>query len=382
MFPGLAVARFLADETPEVRITFAGSGKEFERRHVTEAGFEYVAFRCRSLPRRLRDVWSFLTANRQGYREAGRFLTTRSVSVVVGLGGFASVPITRAAVKKGVPLVLLEQNVVPGRATRWLAPSAKLVCTAFEQTRLYLHSHCSVRMTGNPIRPHFWRLRGSGKTVSGNGNGQAAVPDWKLKAGRDRPFRLLLILGGSGGARSLNQSLPRALRQTASKLGGWRIIHQSGESDLKPTRQLYQSLGLEATVVPFIVEMPKVLHFTDLAICRAGGTTLAELAAAAVPAILLPYPHAVDDHQRKNADVFTSAAGCLTLDERNLAGPLDDHLAAALSDLLDDAASRAAMSRSIHRLSHPDATWDVATIVRQLATSGNGGVSRPQSISG
>ncbi|HYW79521.1 MAG TPA: UDP-N-acetylglucosamine--N-acetylmuramyl-(pentapeptide) pyrophosphoryl-undecaprenol N-acetylglucosamine transferase, partial [Thermoguttaceae bacterium] len=312
LFPGLAVARRLVDTTPDVQITFAGSGKLFEQQHVCREGFEYVALPCRPLPRRIRDAFSFFADNVAGYLAARNLLAEQHVSAVVGLGGFASVPTGRAAIQLGLPLILLEQNAVPGRATRWLARSASHVCVAFAATRSKLSCQAEIRVTGNPIRSGF------GQTRDASINGP------------------LLVLGGTNGARSLNENVPRALYKIRAKLGDRQIVHQSGESDLDATRQLYRKLGLAATVVPFIADMPKALSDSYLAVCRAGGTTLAELAAAGRPAILLPYPYATDDHQRKNADVLSHAGAAVTVDLRELPGRADDHLAQSLSQLLDD----------------------------------------------
>lgn len=373
LFPGLAVAERLVADLPHVRITFAGGSLGFERRQVSAAGFEYLPLACRPLPRRLRDIYPFVSENFGGYREAKRFLARQRVSAVVGLGGYGSVPIARAAIGSNVPLVLLEQNAVPGRATRWLAPSATLVCTAFEQANACLNWRCSVRVTGNPIRANFTRRLAALGASDADGQGDAP---WRAGSpsgsnGNDR-YRLLVVLGGSGGARSLNQYVPLALCKLGARLRGWKIVHQSGRADLRPTRQLYAKLGLKAVVASFVLNMPEVLARADLAVCRAGGTTLAELAASGVPAVLLPYPHATDDHQRKNADVFAGSGASLILDQRELPGRLDNHLAAAVSRLVGSAARRAAMSEAMRRLAQPDATWDVATMVRQVAQQETG----------
>lgn len=371
LLPGLIVARRLAEEIPESRITFAGCGREFEWRNVVAAKFDYLAVPCRPLPRRLRQAAAFLMQNLAGYRQALRFLADQSVSAVVGLGGYASIPMARAAIRRDVPLILLEQNVLPGRATRWLAPSATLVCTAFEQARQFLSPRSVVRVTGNPIRAGLVRLALAASASGSNGKQLPRRPLGPSRVetnGRDAKG-LLLVIGGTSGARSLNENVPGALHKVRNRLRGWRIVHQSGQADLRATRQRYRKLGLEACVSPFIVDMTGVLAQTKLAICRSGGTTLSELAAAGVPAILVPYPHAADDHQRKNADVFTSARACLTLDERELNGELDDHLAGAVSILLNDSRRRAAMSGAMRRLAQPDATWDVATVIRQVAAS-------------
>ena len=368
LFPGLAVAQRLCQIWPNVRITFAGSGKPFEKEHVEAARFDYLAVPCRALPRRLSGLIPFLAENLTGYRMAGNFLDRHQVAVVVGTGGYASAGMARAAVRRGIPLVLLEQNVVPGRATRWLARSAVAVCTAFKETSRHLSPRCPVRVTGNPVR-----LAANTNTNPKRERGTQPTASLALRVGVTSPktdcpacSRSLLILGGSNGARSLNRHVPPALKRIGTELAGWRIVHQSGDAELAATRRLYEQLGVQATVLPYITQMPRVLNQSDLAVCRAGGTTLAELATAGLPAILLPYPYAADDHQRGNADVFSAAGGCLTLDERDLAGRMEDHLANAISKLVTDEEKRNRMSTSMARLARPNATHDVAALVHHL----------------
>ncbi len=345
LFPGLAVADQLVERVPRVQIAFVGRGSQFERQHVAAAGFEHLALPCRPFPKGPREAFSFVSENLAGYLAAGRVLDQQRVAVVVGLGGYASVPMAWAASRRRVPLVLLEQNVIPGRATRWLARSAELVCVAWAPTRSALRCRCPVRVTGNPIR---WAESGQS-------------PSARL------PQHRLLILGGSAGARSLNENVPRALYKVRTKLTGWQIVHQSGEADFEATGELYRKLDLEATVAPFLADVPGVLAATDLAVCRSGGSTLAELAAAGVPAVLMPYPHATNDHQHKNAQMFTRAGGAVMLDGRELPGRLDDHLADAISLLLGDPDRRSRMSGTMRRFARPGAAAEVADSVLQLA---------------
>ena len=356
LFPGLAVAERLADMVPRVRITFCGSGKPFERKYVTHAGFDYFTLPARPLPRGARDVVAFVLENLTSYLAAGRFLREEPIAAVIGTGGYASVPMARAAVRHKVPLVLLEQNVMPGKATRWLARRAGLICTSFEQTSEHLRSHCPVRVTGNPVR----KMRGEGEVA-----GELQIPNPQSLI----PNPCLLVLGGSGGARSLNENVPRALYKIRGQLTGWHIVHQSGEADLDATRSLYTKLDLAATVVPFISDMPAMLSRTALGVCRAGGTTLAELAAAGVPALLLPYPHATDNHQAANARHFAAGGGCVTIDHRDLSGRLDDQLADQLFFLLANEGLRRRMSAAMHTLAIPGAADDVAELVWSIASS-------------
>jgi len=352
LFPGLAVAERIVADEPSTRITFVGSGKRFEREHVTAAHFDYLATPCRPRPKRPRDTLPFLVENLAGYLVAARFLREEQAAAVVGLGGYASVPLARAATRYGIPLVLLEQNALPGRATRWLARWATSVCLAMEEARAGLKCRCPVRVTGTPIRTGFTQT--------------PVAPADTIPLDPDTSNTQLLVLGGSSGARSLNENVPRALYKIRSRLAGWRLVHQSGPAGLEATQRLYRKLGLEADVVSFIADMPKVLRQTGLVVCRAGGTTLAELAALGVPALLLPYPHATDDHQRRNADLLTTSGGSITLDERELAGRFDDHLAGAISGLLADPLGRARMSAAMRRLARPNAATDVAHLIRSL----------------
>jgi UDP-N-acetylglucosamine--N-acetylmuramyl-(pentapeptide) pyrophosphoryl-undecaprenol N-acetylglucosamine transferase len=164
----------------------------------------------------------------------------------------------------------------------------------------------------------------------------------------------------------LNEAVPRALYKIGSSLGGWEVVHQTGEAGILPTRDLYRKLGLRAEVVPFVHDMPRLLGGGGLAVCRAGGTTLAELAAAAVPAVLLPYPHATDDHQRRNAEVFQAAGGAVILDQRDVSGRLDDRLAGTISELMQDRSRREGMSAAMGRLGRPHAADEVADLIVQL----------------
>jgi len=177
----------------------------------------------------------------------------------------------------------------------------------------------------------------------------------------------MVVCGGSGGARPLNVAVPQVLARMRSALGNWRVLHQTGESGLAPTRALYEQLQIEAEVVAFVPDLPQVLMQASLAVCRAGGTTLAELAAAGVPAILCPYPFAVDDHQRRNAEIFAAAGAALLVDARPL--ELEQgtaELAAAMTTLLADPGRRSVMATAARGLARPRAAADVAQAILRI----------------
>jgi UDP-N-acetylglucosamine--N-acetylmuramyl-(pentapeptide) pyrophosphoryl-undecaprenol N-acetylglucosamine transferase len=343
LFPGLAVADELRKLLPGARITFVGRGATFDRTEVTGAGYEFTSIRARPFPRKPWQAVGFLANHLARSREAGQFLAQNQVSLVVGLGGYVSVPVARAAASRGLPVVLLEQNAVAGRANRWLAPSASLICSAFEMDEPWKCS-CPVKVVGNPVRRRFL---------------QGLVHS-------DGAARRLIVLAGSQGAKRLNEFVPRAIYKVGRAARGWEIIHQAGKRDLEATRTLYRKLGLVARVEPFLKDLPELLASTELVVSRAGGTTLAELAASGVPAVLIPYPHASRDHQRKNADRFVAAGAARLIDPRELHGRLDDRLAQVLGELATDQIVRRGMAAAMRKLARPQAARDVALLIREL----------------
>jgi UDP-N-acetylglucosamine--N-acetylmuramyl-(pentapeptide) pyrophosphoryl-undecaprenol N-acetylglucosamine transferase len=367
LFPGLAVAERLATVVPRLRVTFCGGGKPLERQAVARAGFEYFAMPARPLPHGPREAVSFVIENLAGYLAAKWFLREQHVAAVVGLGGYASVPLSRAAARRKLPLMLLEQNVLPGKATRWLARQASLICTSFAETQAKLHCRCPIRCTGNPVRSGFDNVHRRAHPSSLIPHPSSAALTLALSRRERGPN--LLVLGGSSGARSLNENVPLALHKVRSQLGTWRVLHQSGDAGQDATQTLYRKLALDATVVPFVADMPNTLAATDLAICRAGGTTLAELAVLGVPAILLPYPQAAEDHQAVNAAHFAAGGGCVTIDQRKLSGRLSDELAEILCFLLANDGLRRHMSAGMLKLARPRAAEDAAELIWSVVSS-------------
>jgi UDP-N-acetylglucosamine--N-acetylmuramyl-(pentapeptide) pyrophosphoryl-undecaprenol N-acetylglucosamine transferase len=176
-----------------------------------------------------------------------------------------------------------------------------------------------------------------------------------------------LVIGGSGGAKSLNENVPKALYKLRDLLNGWQIVHQTGAGDAGKTRELYRKLALPAIAVPFVENMPAVMRRTAVAVCRAGGSTLSELAATGLPAVLVPYPHASSNHQRLNAEVIAAAGGARIVDERDTTGRLDDAIADALGHLLADSLLRQKMSAAALHLARPEAARRVARMIYELA---------------
>jgi UDP-N-acetylglucosamine--N-acetylmuramyl-(pentapeptide) pyrophosphoryl-undecaprenol N-acetylglucosamine transferase len=182
-----------------------------------------------------------------------------------------------------------------------------------------------------------------------------------------RRQRRLVVLGGSGGARSLNEQVPSALKKLGDALAGWQIVHQTGDGQLQETEARYAQVGIKALTVTHIDEIASVLFASDLAVCRSGGTMLAELALSCTPAILVPYPQATDEHQLENAKVYSAAGACRMIDETQQVGALDAALARDLLALISDDRLRADMAANIQKLARPHAAAEVAgAIANQL----------------
>lgn len=350
LFPGLAVAAELRRLVPEVRICFAGCGKPAEQRQVLLEGYEYLPLACCPRPQRMLESLRFVAENARGLGQAARYLQSHTVSAVVGLGGYASYPMARAAIRSHIPLVLLEQNAVPGHATRHLAPHAQLICLAFEEARRQLRACGPMRVTGTPVR-------------------HASQPENNEPAGAEKRQRRLLVVGGSQGAQSLNRAVPHALARLQSSLNGWSILHQTGEAGMAATSRLYGELGIDAHVRPFVENLPRVMSSCALAISRAGGTTLAELATAGLPAIVVPYPSASEDHQRRNAAAMAARGGCRVVDEEHGLASLQEQLFSGLSELLTSPEARRSMRSAQQRLARPTAAWHVAQMILDQASA-------------
>ncbi|MHC4874985.1 MAG: undecaprenyldiphospho-muramoylpentapeptide beta-N-acetylglucosaminyltransferase [Planctomycetota bacterium] len=380
--PGIAVAEELRRREPDCRIRFVGSGRPIEQRMITPTGFDLAAHDAPPLGQLKRHPWQFLSAHWRAIRSARRDFRIDRPAAVVGLGGFASVPVVLAAQREGIPAILLEQNVIPGRANWWLARRHP-ICVTFEETRHHLPSHATCLVTGNPLRTEITTLHASlfplpagerghhaPQYVSGGtaGSSSSALPQTAGTAGRassaTRP-RTLLILGGSQGSRQINESVLNAARNLRQHLTNWHIIHQTGPDGCEEARRAYADCHLTATVEPFFDNLPQLYAQTTLAISRAGATTLTELAAAGIPSILIPYPLAAADHQTRNAQAFVSAGASRLIDNpTRSSAPLD--LTDSLRDLLSNTELLATMQTATENLARPSATATVADRIQSI----------------
>lgn len=363
LFPGIAVAHELLAREPNARVLFVGSEKPIERDILGRAGFEHVALSSVSPSFSPTRIFPSLLNNWRAYRQARAIIVRERPSVIVGLGGFASVPPVLAAWRAGVPTILLEQNVVPGKATRWLSRFAEVVCLPWPQAANGLPRGVKTVVTGNPIRAEIAKLAESADEprqhdapASDNLDG----PSLTLRVGIETPT--LLILGGSQGASSLNTLVLDAFANRRAELAGWRIVHQTGAADLDAIRQRYATLSLNTDVQPFITDMAAAYRDATLVISRAGATTLSEIACAGLPAILIPLPASAHDHQRLNARFFAAHSAALVIDPST---PLVDSLRAALDQLFGDRQRRDQFRQKLRLLAQPYAATVVTDFISE-----------------
>ncbi|WP_339911153.1 undecaprenyldiphospho-muramoylpentapeptide beta-N-acetylglucosaminyltransferase [Symmachiella dynata] len=342
LIPGLNVARELQQRYPQAVMQFLGSGRPQEEGLVASAGFKHYALSSESLTTARRRPWQFLWRNWRAVRQAQKLFRNQKPTAVIGLGGFASVPPVVAARRMGIPTVLLEQNIIPGRATRWLCRRAGAVCVSYAASAEHLPAGVNVEQTGNPVHPDIAALVASSHTDQ---------------------RRILLILGGSQGASAVNRAVTMAADILQDQLTGWTIVHQTGINDWRDVEHEYQRLGLEHTTSPFFSDMPQRYAEAGLAVSRAGATTLAELACAGCPTITIPYPHAADDHQRLNAREFVTAGAAEIVEQQTATDQTAELLAKQISRLLADDARRLEMRHAMHSLARPLAARDVADII-------------------
>jgi UDP-N-acetylglucosamine--N-acetylmuramyl-(pentapeptide) pyrophosphoryl-undecaprenol N-acetylglucosamine transferase len=336
IFPALAVAHHLRDAG--WRVVWLGNPEGMEARLVPQHGFEMVwvkfsALRGKGLLRKLLLPLNLL----RGFWQAFGAIRQVRPDVVLGMGGYITFPGGMMAALTGVPLVLHEQNSVAGLANKVLAGVADRIATGFPSV------FAKGAWLGNPVRPEI----------------AAIAPPAGRFAGRSGALRVLVV-GGSLGAQALNEVIPQGMALLgAAELP--QIVHQAGEKHLEALKANYAAAGVQAHCVPFIEDMAGAYEWADLVICRSGALTVAELAAAGVASILVPFPHAVDDHQTGNARFLVNVGGAFLL-------PQDELTPDAVARIRNYSRGQLLeMAEKARSFAKPDATAAVAALCGEIA---------------
>jgi len=336
IMPGLAVAERM--RAAGWRVVWLGNPTGMEARLVPQHGFEmawlrFPALRGKGLLRKLMLPLHLLS----GFWQAWRVLRQVRPHVVLGMGGFISFPGGMIAALRGIPLALHEQNAIAGLANRVLALVADRILTGFPNV------FKKGLWVGNPVRAEIARL-------------PAPAERYDARSGRLQ----LLVLGGSLGAQALNETLPQALALLPEEERP-EVVHQAGEKHLDALRTAYAAAGVKAHTVAFIADMAGAYAWADLVICRAGASTLAELACAGVASLLVPYPHSVDDHQTANARFLAQAGAAILLPQQELTAEKLSLIRTLKRPQLKEMAEKA------RALARPDAAHTVARISMEIA---------------
>jgi undecaprenyldiphospho-muramoylpentapeptide beta-N-acetylglucosaminyltransferase len=359
--PGLAVAAALVDRGHDPStIHYVGSERGVERTMVPAAGFALTLLPGRGIQRRLTfDNVAAVIGLLRAMGRATRLVQRERPQVLLSLGGYASVPAALAAALWRVPIVVAEQNAVPGAANRLIARFAKASAVSFPGTPLP-----RAELTGNPVRAEVQAVAAEQRTSA------------RARFGLDDERVLIVAFGGSLGARRINDAVI-ALAESWEARRDIALRHVVGERDWERYEERIGSLGerlaqrraagtpaLRYDAVRYEYDMPSVYAAADLVVCRAGASTIAELAVAGVPSVLVPLPGAPGDHQTANARAMVTAGGGRLLADRDAT---DVHVREILDELARDRAARAAMAAGARALARPDAAHRVAELLERHA---------------
>ena len=348
IYPGIAIAQEFRRRNAETKVLFVGTARGLETTVVPREGFDLELIEVAALKR-----VGLLTKIRSLLMLPGSFLAVRRLigriepDVVIGVGGYASGPVVLVAALAGVPAMVAEQNALPGFTNRVLARFVRAAAISFEEARQYFGEKAEI--TGNPVRAEFFAVepKEPGEVIH------------------------VLITGGSQGARAINDAIIGAIPMlTEEKLRaeGVRLsfTHQTGEADYDRVRAVYLENGIKADVKPFVEKMVEEFARADLVVCRAGATTVAELAAAGKPAIMIPFPFAADDHQRKNAEAVESAGAGQMILQAELS---PERLVKELLWLARSPRQLKRMAEASRHLAHQEAAARVVDLAMRIVSS-------------
>lgn len=355
IYPALAIARGIKDRFG-AEVFYIGGSRGLESEIVPREGLPFEAIRLEGFRRRLSPA-NIMVAWRAaiGVGKARRLLRTIGPAAVIGTGGYVCGPVVLAAASLGIPAMLHEQNALPGITNKILSRFSRYVTLTFEEAGRYFPAGAGLRTTGLPVRKEIF---GADRELARE----------KLNVPRDT--LLVLSFGGSQGARSLNNAVIPVLRRFAGHPGIW-FIHVTGPANYdRFLAELKSSINLpdqgNITITSYMHDMPSALAAADLAICRAGAATCAELTAVGLPAILIPYPYAAENHQEYNARALEKKGAAIVIRDRELTG---EALVSQLERLTGNRGRLAEMAGASRGMGRPRALDDILDCLRDLLES-------------
>lgn len=356
--PAIAVARMLRERRPEAKILFVGAADGMERDLVPREGFQLETLKISNLQRRLTPagVWHNLVTSCHiagSLQKAKKIIRQFEPDVIVGTGGYASYPALREGIRLKVPTAIHESNAVPGLATKLVADKVDRIMVSFEESRNLYSRPERVVVTGTPVREDFlYQKKSEARKALGLD---------------DRP--LVISYWGSLGAREMNKKIARFI-QLECQQEPFQHIHATGSFGWRWMPDLIRQMGIDLQKHPavqlreYIYDMPMLMAATDLIICRAGASTISEVAASATPCIMVPSPNVTDNHQEKNARVLEARGAAMVLREEECDG---DRMFEMVQTLLADPEKMASMRHALHQMAVVDAAERIYSTILELA---------------
>ena len=345
LFPGIAIGDAFKAENRHSQIVFVSTGRPFETGVLSKAGYPHIRITSEGLKGRgLRHQMIAMFKILPGIWESIRIIKKFRPDMIIGVGGYSSGPVVIAAWLSGIPAVIHEQNTLPGITNRILSHFVRRIFISFEITGTFFKSG-KVILSGNPVRKTFFE------------SGQKNTKDGSM-AGRF----IVLIAGGSQGARGINNAMKEASAHIKIK-DKLFIIHQTGEQDKDEVERVYNSHNIAHIVRPFFHDMAHQYRLADLVICRAGATTIAEITVMGKAAVFIPFPFAADDHQTLNARYLADAGAARIIPESELNGRI---LAETIEHFASNPNLTADMALNARHLSSPDAAQNIVNQCRNL----------------
>lgn len=339
LYPAVALAREFLRRDPSTKVLFVGTSRGLEAKVLAHEGFELALIDAKPvMGTGLLGTVKGLCAMPLSLWQCRRILRARQVRLVIGVGGYTSPMMVMAAALAGVARVILEPNANPGLANKAVGPFVQRVFLAFESAAASF-DRAKVRVVGTPIRREFLERAKQGHAPS-----------------REPDRRHLLIFGGSQGAKAINSAAIEGLTELIRERPQMTVTHQTGESDHARVAEAYRRAGVSVTATPFLYDMPSAIQAADLVVARAGAMTVAELTTCGKPAVLIPLPTAIYDHQTKNARVMEAAGAAVLLPQSELTGP---KLAQTITAILDNPERMRAMGAASATLRRTDAAESI-----------------------
>ena len=353
LFPGIAVAEAVMAANTHSHVSFIGTGNRFETKVLNDKGFEQNSIRVKSLKGKTRyQQIKALAALPLSILRAAWILRKSRPDVVLGVGGYSAGPVVMAAWVLGIPRGIHEQNIMPGMTNRLLAYVTDRIYVSFKNTRIKAPVQ-KIHLTGNPVRKEILSSLAAASTVS------------RGPVSTENPFTVFIV-GGSQGAHRINTAVMEALVHIRSKTRV-TFIHQTGVADEDAVIKAYARHNITSRVKPFFHHMEKEYPKADLVICRAGASTIAELAVLGKGVIFVPYPFAADDHQAVNAQELVSAGAAEMILEKDLSGKL---LAHKIESYAQAPEKRTIMAVNMRKLARPQAARTIVNDLYELANKG------------